>query len=69
MKEGNRNRQLVTAVAFLFVGMIGIWGMGSSAFARYRPVDVLRMLAAGACLGVAIMAIAQYFRAPRPGGT
>jgi len=69
MKDHKRSRQLVTAVAFLFVGMIGIWGMGGSALARYRPVDVLRMLASGACLGVAIVAMVQYFRTVRPGGT
>ena len=42
--------------------------MGSSSFARYRPVDVLRMLASGACLGIAAMAIVKYVRTPRAGG-
>jgi hypothetical protein len=68
MKERNRNRQLVTAVAFLFVGMMGIWGMGDSALDKFRSVDVLRLLAAGACLGVAMVATVQYLRGSRPGG-
>jgi len=67
MPDSNRNRPLVAAVAFLFVGLMGIWGMGDSALARYRSVDVLRLLAAGACLGVAIVNTVQYLRRARSG--
>jgi len=67
--DRKRNRQLVYAVALLFLGLMGIWGMGGS-LARYRSVDVLRMLASGACFGVALVSTLNYFRgggAPRSG--
>jgi hypothetical protein len=69
MADRMRSRRLVAAVAFLFVGLMGIWGMGDSALSRYRSVDVLRLLASGACLGVAIVNTVQYLRGPRADGT
>ncbi len=68
MAKSLRSRQLIAAVAFLFLGLVGVLGMGESAFARYRPVDVLRLLASGACLGVAIVNTVQYLRGSRAGG-
>ena len=69
MPDRNRNRQLVAAIAFLFVGMMGIWGMGDSALNKYRSVDVLRLLAAGACLGVATVNTVQYLRKSKASGS
>jgi hypothetical protein len=68
MKERNRSRRQISAVAFLFLGLIGVWGMGDSAFANYRPVDLVRLLAAGACFGVALVLTVEYLRGRRPGG-
>lgn len=69
MTQRNRSRHLVAAVALLFVGLIGIWGMGESALERIRPADLLRLLAAGGCLGVALMAMVQYFWGRPPGAS
>jgi hypothetical protein len=69
MDRNPRSRQLVFAVALLFLGLIGLLGMGGS-LARYRDVDILRVLASGACFGAAIVSMFQYFRggaAPRSG--
>jgi hypothetical protein len=68
MSARNRSRLLVSAVALLFVGLVGVWGMGASAFERYRPVDMLRLLAAGACFGAALTVTVEYFRGRRRGG-
>lgn len=68
MVQTTRNRLLVSAVALLFLGLVGLVGLGDSALDRYRPVDVLRLLAAGACFGVAGVAIVKYLRGVRPGG-
>lgn len=65
MDRNPRSRQLVFAVALLFLGLIGLLGMGGS-LSRYRDVDVLRMLASGACFGVAIVSMFQYFRGGAP---
>jgi hypothetical protein len=62
MSPRNRNRQLVTAVALLFISLIGLWGMGNAVFERVRSVDILRLLACGACLGIALSAFFQYLR-------
>jgi hypothetical protein len=59
MSPRNRNRPLVTSVALLFVGLIGLWGLGDSVFSRIRSVDILRLLASGACFGVAIYAFVK----------
>ena len=62
------NRPLVTSVGLLFVGLIGLLGMGGSVFDRVRSVDILRLLASGACLGAAIYAFVHSLRgrtAPR----
>lgn len=67
--DRKRNRQLVYAVALLFIGLTGLLGMGGS-LAHYRSVDVLRMLASGACFGAALVSILIYIRggaAPRSG--
>ncbi len=64
MSPRNRNRQLVTAVALLFVALIGLLGMGNAVFDRVRSVDILRLLAVGACLGAALFAFFQYLRGP-----
>ena len=61
MDRNPRSRQLVFAVGLLFLALIGLLGMGAS-LSRYRSVDVLRMLASGACFGVAIVSMFQYFR-------
>ncbi|HEY7114568.1 MAG TPA: hypothetical protein VIA45_16680 [Thermoanaerobaculia bacterium] len=69
MDRRQRNRQLVYAVALLFIGLTGLLGMGGS-LSHYRSVDVLRMLASGACFGAALVSILVYFRggaAPRSG--
>jgi hypothetical protein len=68
MKQGSRNQQLVAVIALLFVGLVGVWGMGQAAFANYRSVDMLRLIAAGACFGAAIVIMLQYFRGVRAGG-
>jgi hypothetical protein len=68
MPQSQRSRQLVTAVALLFLGLVGVVGLGEPALDRYRPVDVLRMLGAGACFGVAIVAIVGYLRGARERG-
>jgi hypothetical protein len=62
MARPGRNRHLILPIALLFAGLVGLYGMGDSALDRYRPVDVLRMLAVGACFGVALVSIVQYFR-------
>jgi hypothetical protein len=62
MSPRNRNRQLVTAVALLFVALTGLWGMGNSLFDRVRAVDILRLLASGACIGVALSAFFRYLQ-------
>ena len=67
MERSPRSRQLVFAVGLLFLGLIGLLGMGGS-LARIRDVDALRLLATGACFGAAISSAFQYFRggaAPR----
>ncbi len=68
MSARSQGRHLVSAVALLFVGLIGIWGMGATAFERYRPVDMLRLLAAGACFGAALTITVEYFQGRRRGG-
>lgn len=68
MSPRNRSRNLVSVVALLFVGLIGILGLGVSAFEKYRPVDMLRLLAAGACFGAALTVMVQDFRGRRRGG-
>jgi hypothetical protein len=68
MPQSNRTRLLIRAVTLLFLGLIGVVGLGEPALDRYRPVDVLRMLAAGACFGIAILTIVSYLRGAREGG-
>jgi hypothetical protein len=62
MSPNRRNRSLVTAVALLFIAMSGLLGMGNSLFDRVRSVDILRLLASGICIGVAISAFFSYIR-------
>jgi hypothetical protein len=68
MPQTKRNLLLVRAVTLLFLGLVGVVGLGEPALVNYRPVDVLRMLAAGACFGIAIVTIVSYFRGAREGG-
>lgn len=65
MSPRNRNRQLVTAVALLFIALTGLLGMGNAVFQNVRSVDILRLLASGACLGLAISAFFRYLRGER----
>ena len=67
-KSKTRSQQLVAVSALLFVGLVGLWGMGQAAFASYRSVDMLRLIAAGACFGAAIVILVQYTRGSRAGG-
>ncbi len=69
MAQTTRSRLLLSAVALLFLGLVGLVGLGEPALERYRPADVLRLLAAGACFGVAGVAIVSYLRGARQGGT
>lgn len=64
-RENKRTRQFAAVIALLFVGLIGVWGMGASAVERYRPVDMLRLLASGACFGAAVVIIVGLVRRPR----
>jgi hypothetical protein len=64
-RENKRTRQFVAVIGLLFIGLIGVWGMGATAFERYRPVDMLRLLASGACFGAAIVIIVGLVRRPR----
>jgi hypothetical protein len=65
MRDRKKYRQLLAAIALLFVGLIGLWGMGGNAFENYRPVDMLRLLASGACFGAAIVVMVNLARRPR----
>ena len=60
------NRALVAAVALLFVGLVGL--VTAPSLERVRSVDVLRLLASGACFGAAIWAMIGHFRRPRAPG-
>ncbi len=66
-REGKRTRQFVAVIALLFVGLVGVWGMGATAYERYRPVDMLRLLASGGCFGAAIVIILGLVRRSRGG--
>ncbi len=56
---------MAAVIALLFVGLVGVWGMGATAYERYRPVDMLRLLASGACFGAAIVIMVNLVRRPR----
>jgi len=60
------NRAFVAAVGLLFVGLVGL--ITAPSLERVRSVDILRLLASGACFGAAIAAMFSYFRRPRAPG-
>ena len=64
--RGARNRAFTAAIALLFVGLIGL--VTAPSLDRVRTVDMVRLLASGACFGAALAAIYSYFRRPRAPG-
>jgi hypothetical protein len=56
----------VISGAIFFVGIIGLFHMTQKAsFAAIRTVDVVQLLASGACFGVGLMALVMKLREPR----
>ncbi len=61
-KRGNRG---APAVIFI-VGMIGLLNVTRNPrFAAYHTVDVIQLLASGACFGIAFMALLMHFQQSR----
>ena len=62
---GNLKRITGFAFAPLFVGLIGLFNlMQKPRFAAIHTVDVVQLLASGACFGVALAALIIAFRRP-----
>jgi hypothetical protein len=60
-----RGKGVVPGVIF-FVGIIGLFHLTQQPrFAEFRTVDVIQLLASGACFGVGIMALVTKLREPR----
>jgi len=63
---GNFKRLTGFSFAPLFVGMIGLFSlMQKPRFAAIHTVDVVQLLASGACFGVALAGIIIALRRPR----
>jgi hypothetical protein len=65
----SKSGRLVTSVFVpLFVGCVVFFNVvRQPGFDAVRSVDVLRLVASGMCLGVALVSIIAFFRAPRNG--
>ena len=58
--------RIAALIAPLFIGLLGLYNvMQSSHFASYRTVDVIRLVAGGACLGAVLTASIAMFLRPR----
>ena len=59
---------IVFLVPFLF-GVIGLFNIEtSSRYAMFRQVDIVSILAIGACLGVTVVGVILMIRGRRPSG-
>ena len=60
-----KSKGVIPGVIF-FVGIIGLFHMTQKAsFATIRTVDVVQLLASGACFGAGLMALVMKLREPR----
>lgn len=62
------NRRKVGASFFvlIFMGLIAFYTIASKPrFETFHTVDVLQLIAAGMCFGVALVALVNFFRGPR----
>jgi hypothetical protein len=58
----NRRPMLFSAASAVAVGSFGLFHlMGSPRFTTYHTVDVVQLLASGACFGVALTTVFVYF--------
>jgi hypothetical protein len=65
-KERRPFRIAAALIAPLFIGLLGLYNvMQSSHFASYRTVDVIRLVAGGACLGAVLVALMVLLVRPR----
>lgn len=65
--EGPRRRALAVVIP-LVVGITGLMTVLARPRASgYATVDILELVAAGMCFGIAIVAVAQALRGNRPG--
>ncbi len=60
-----RGKGIIPSAVF-FIGLIGLFQiMRQPRFAEFRTVDVIQLVASGACFGVGLMAVIIKLREPR----
>ena len=58
--------RIAALITPLFIGLLGLYNvMQSSHFASYRTVDVIRLVAGGACLGAVLVGLMVMLLRPR----
>lgn len=62
-----RNKRIVPAIIMpVIIGMVGLFAlMRQPRFETFHTVDVLQLLASGACFGVALAALVYLLRGTR----